>query len=744
MKKIIFLLALFTLLLSFSILFSDTIIVDINGGGNYATIQEGINAAIDGDTVLVHPGTYYENINYNGKNIIVASLYITTQISSYIDSTIIDGNQNGSVVTFESGEDSATVLSGFMIQNGSGIYDLHNIRGGGIFSKNADPKINSCLIKNNNAEIGAGIHCRYSNIILENTTICHNHSYLVGGGIYLRDNSTAHFNNENRCNIYLNYAGRGCDIETYQVQELNVIVDTFTVMNPDSYFALSQPENNFTFDILNAKIEPINQDLYVSPDGDNNNSGLTQDEPLQTISFALTKIASDSTHPNNIYLVNGIYSPSLTDEKFSLNCRSYVSIIGENEENTILDGDNLSGIISCVFGDNCFSIENLNIQNGNASVGAGIFFDAHSSPVIKNVTLRNNIADVIGGAILCSGNSSPIFEYVTIKDNYAGVTGGAIYLGYSSPILKNVIISGNSVDPSVGSVPGICAASHSNPLLIDVKIVNNIAGEDHTILGFGNNSCAVFTNITIAGNNNINKAIDCNRNNNLNLTNCILYNTEAENEINFYVYGDSNEVTISYTDIKDGEDGIQTNGAGTVNWLEGNIDADPMFVGGDPFSYELQPGSPCIDAGTLDLPAGIEIPEYDLAGNPRIFGTTIDMGAYEWQDTSAVDDWQNHLTNNAVIYNFPNPFSSSTTIFFNLANILFLPMVFEKEIEIRIYNIKGQLVRALSPITTDKLQITKVVWDGTDEDGNKVSPGIYFYKLSTKDKTSIKKMILIR
>ena len=151
-------------LFSFSLLFSDTIIVDTTGAGDYTTIQEGINAASNGDTVLVCPGTYYENINYNGKNITIGSLYLTTQNSAYIDSTIIDGTQNGSVVTFESGEDSTAVLCGFTIQNGSGKPYASSSRGGGIFSSETNPTIKNSIIKNNTAGILGGI-CWSSSIV---------------------------------------------------------------------------------------------------------------------------------------------------------------------------------------------------------------------------------------------------------------------------------------------------------------------------------------------------------------------------------------------------------------------------------------------------------------------------------------------------------------------------------------------------------------------------------------------------
>ena len=89
----------------------------INIPDDYTTIQAGIDASSDADTVLVQPGTYYENINFNGKNIVLGSLFITTQDTSYISKTVIDGDANGNVVTFDNGENPSVYLIGFKIIN---------------------------------------------------------------------------------------------------------------------------------------------------------------------------------------------------------------------------------------------------------------------------------------------------------------------------------------------------------------------------------------------------------------------------------------------------------------------------------------------------------------------------------------------------------------------------------------------------------------------------------------------------
>jgi len=591
----------------------------INVPGDQPTIQAGIDASIDADTVLVQPGTYVENINYNGKLITVASLFLTTADTTYISQTIIDGNEFGSVVTIASGEDSTTVLLGFTITNGvsgsgGGIYcnnsspslnnltitsntvwawegghgfgggiacwydsspSLNNVTisdnlGGGIYCYNSSPSLNNVTITGNYTKFGdslnstngkgGGMDCRSnssptltnviiadnsadnagggincmnnSNPSLQNVTITGNTSYS-GGGIHCRSNSNPSFDSVNRCNIFLNYANYGCDLYSSDYYTIiDVIVDTFTVLQPDNYFA--RPIENFTFDILNAKVEQVDQDLYVSPEGSNDNSGLTISDPLLTISYALIKTIPNSTNPHTIYLSNGTYSPTETGEMFPLSCRSYVSIIGIGEDVTILDGDAMSEIFHCR-SENNFSIGNMTIQNGYAFFGGGI----------------------------CCYDSSPSLMNVTITGNTADAQGGGIYCYSSSPSLVNVTITGNTAEYVGG---GIFCYINSNP----------------------------------------------------NLVNCIMWNDSPQE-----IYISSGSVIATYSDIQGGW-------AGT-----GNIDQNPLFVGSGDHPFSLMEASPCIDAGIPDT-LGLNLLPWDIIGNERIWdgdgngSAIIDMGAYEY------------------------------------------------------------------------------------------------------------------
>lgn len=185
------------------------------------TIQAGINAAFPGDTVLVADGTYYENIDFKGKAITVASYFLIDGDTTHIDSTIIDGSRPtdpnlGSVVTFQSTEDTTSVLYGFTITGGSGtLSPSQTLRaGGGVFCISNGCKIISNKIISNSvtgpAVRGGGVAVMLSGSIpfvvlkdnqIEHNTITANSSSALGGGLFLFCNAkiTANSISDNTC-----------------------------------------------------------------------------------------------------------------------------------------------------------------------------------------------------------------------------------------------------------------------------------------------------------------------------------------------------------------------------------------------------------------------------------------------------------------------------------------------------------------------------------------------------------------
>ena len=143
----------------------------INVPSEYPMIQSAIDAAQNGDSILVEAGTYNERIDFLGKEITVLSV-------SGSSNTIIDASASGTVVTFANGEESTSILNGFTIRGGSSFY------GGGVLIVDSHPVIQNCVITANQAtDSGGGIYVDTGSIQLNNTTVTSNVVGSAGGGI---------------------------------------------------------------------------------------------------------------------------------------------------------------------------------------------------------------------------------------------------------------------------------------------------------------------------------------------------------------------------------------------------------------------------------------------------------------------------------------------------------------------------------------------------------------------------------
>jgi len=382
---------------------------------NYATIQEAIDAAIDGNVVLVADGTYLENINFSGKAITVASHFLTDGDSTHIENTIIDGSDpshpdSGSVIVFNSGEDTTSILCGFTITGGTGTYDPFPVRiGGGILCLMSGAKIINCHIENNTIEYqmgivnGGGISVgppgNTSWVILENNIISNN-SILGAGG-----------------------SGGGIGV-IGNVKLLNNIIEYNTAESIGESIwgggiALSTnniPSNYERFVIGNI----IRHNKAIAPTGTGNDGGVGGGLAISG--------ESNATIKNNVITYNEVQSNVPVN-----NCFGGGVILQNQTSNTI-------------FSNNIVAF-NKALSNSECK-GAGIVLwgaDFSPNPILYNNIIVNNTNGTYGGGLYIGGwggvNTSTIINN-TIYQNSA-TYGGAVYSDQAQPLIINSILWNN-------------------------------------------------------------------------------------------------------------------------------------------------------------------------------------------------------------------------------------------------------------------------------------------------------------
>jgi len=342
--------------------------------------------------------------------------------------------------------------------------------------------------------------------------------------------------------------------------------------------------------------------------------------------------------------------------------------------------------------------------------------------ILTGFTIRNGVAET-GGGIFCN-NADPTISYCLVTENTATQSyGGGIFCHTSDVIIIHCIFRDNEASRLGGG--GLGFMSNSNPTISFCSITDNNAIHSAGIY-FHHRIDAIVTNCTISNNTadnyggGIRLAAECR----VTLINSILWdNTPQEASVI------SNDIlTVSYSDINGGRNGIQLSEDAQLNWDEGNIDEDPLFVDREEGDYNLSEDSPCIDAGTAffvwEGDTLVDIPEDEYNGNAP------DMGAFESEFTDVTDDLVELPDEFRLHPAFPNPFNSSTELRFDLPAA--------SDVTLKIYDLTGREVLFL----TDNLFVSgryEVTWNASD-----MPSGIYLARLEASGYKQTAKLILVR
>lgn len=161
----------------------------LNVPSSYPTIQAAINGSVNGDTVVVGPGTYFENIDFTGK-------LITVQSAQGPSVTTIDGGNLAPVVNFSTAETSTAVLQGFTLQHGNAT-GAYGYEGAGVHINSASPTVvGNVITANTSCADGVGISVAFASPTIRDNTITGNTkqpgcSGQSGGGISVRGAASA-------------------------------------------------------------------------------------------------------------------------------------------------------------------------------------------------------------------------------------------------------------------------------------------------------------------------------------------------------------------------------------------------------------------------------------------------------------------------------------------------------------------------------------------------------------------------
>jgi len=572
-----------------------TVTVDHAGDGDYLTLQEGIDAASVGDTLLVAPGVYSgdgnRDLDFAGKNLAVLS-------STGRDSTVIDcGGSVGEPhrgFFFHSGEDTTSVVSGITITNavadsGAGVFCTGGVSprfldcafsqnaaevGGGLASVASSPIVRFCLFDGNDADAGSraygggGIYAEQSVLTLLDVDFVGNHAVDdvgYGGAVHVRGTVLV----ATGCAFDGNWADYGGGIFT-AYSSVTVTGCTFDANSSSGAGGV------WCDSISDGVFEDCH---FTGNDGFFGGGGMHCSGWSDVSVTGCTFTANESSGAGGGLRADGA-SPIVTDCVFTGNvvfsgsgagvsCRAsaqpqFVDCVFDSNSAFGAAGGGLESVNSSPLISGCTFTRNY------ASVFGGGFFCASSEPIMIDSEFTANRTEGSGGGAHLSNMTHAEMTRCTFDGNTAAL-GAGLYCTASSPTIEECLFVDNVADTTAGARGGAIACTSSDPEIVSCTLVGNAAP-----VGGG---------------------IDCEDSSPTIEKTIIAFGSEGEAVACFGV----SQPVLSCTDVYGNAGGDWVGCIAFQGDGDGNRSADPLFVDAAAGDYRLLADSPCIEPGDCAL-----------------------------------------------------------------------------------------------------------------------------------------------
>ncbi|CAN2042855.1 putative pectate lyase C (modular protein) [Candidatus Magnetomoraceae bacterium gMMP-15] len=425
---------------------------DITGDGSevspFASIQRGIDVSGTGDTLLVHKGIYRENITLYNKNIIIASLYLTTREPDFISQTVIDGNKNGTVITFNNCKDTGMTLIGFTITNGEAD------SGGGIYCRESNPTLKNLKIINNHAyDSGGGIACNRSSPVLLNSIISDNLTDNHGGGISCGWQSSPML--ENVIIVNNSAIGSGGAIESFDSSDF--ILKHVTISNNSGENAIrclkNTPTiinsilwNNTSSEIYLSESDPTSITIAYSDIKDGFEGIINKDVIGNSVSWQ----SSMNIDPGFVYASSGDYHLSNNSPCLGAGMPLMINTDIEGNTRPYPNGSN----------PDLGAYEDLPVNSPTLSVNP-----AYETVSFKAGTISFNVANLDTGTMEWTASLNENTSWIKIISENSGINNGTITIDYEL----------NSSEERAAIITIEAPAAKNSPQIVELRQTANRA-----------------------------------------------------------------------------------------------------------------------------------------------------------------------------------------------------------------------------------------------------------------------------